>query len=83
VGLPARRLTGEHVRGRDVFDGTYAGIEGALDAVHTDGEWRSGERASIRIAQEDLNLQPGDRLGVRVVHRPTGTTVDGTTVVAE
>jgi len=70
-GFPTRRLTGENVRGRDVFDNGYAGVDGALDAAHTDGEWTSGESASVRIAQGDLDVRPGDQARVTVVYTPT------------
>ena len=71
-GFPTRRLTGEHVRGSDLFDGTYAGVDGELDTVHTDGRWEAGERASIRIAQGEFDVLPGDQATVTVVHRPSG-----------
>jgi len=70
-GFPTRRLTGENVRGSEVFDNGYAGIDGALDAAHTDGEWTSGEPTSVRIAQGDLDVRPGDTGRVTVVHTPT------------
>lgn len=82
TGFPTRRLDGEHVRGRNVFDGTYAGVDGELDAAHTDGHWQSGEAAELRIAQGDLDLERGDRMRIRVVHRPTGGTVGRVEVVA-
>jgi len=82
VDLPARRLAGPHVRGRDVFDGTYAGVDGALDATSGDGYWASGEPASVRIAQGEIDLRPGDRVAVRVIHRPTNAVVWRTEVVA-
>lgn len=71
VGFPRRRLTADAVRGDDVFDNGYAGVDGALDAAHTDGTWTSGETASIRFAQGDIDVRPGDRVAVRVIHRPT------------
>lgn len=71
-GFPTRRLGDDEVRGADVFDSGYAGVDGELDAAHTDGEWTGGEAASVRFAQGDLDLRAGDRVGVRVVHRPTG-----------
>jgi FlaG/FlaF family flagellin (archaellin) len=70
-GFPTRRLTDDNVRGRDVFDNGYAGVDGALDAAHTDGAWTAGESTSIRVAQGDLDLRPGDRVRIRVVHRPS------------
>jgi FlaG/FlaF family flagellin (archaellin) len=70
-GFPTRRLTGENIRGQNVFDNGYAGVDGALDAAHTDGEWTSGEPTSIRIAQGDLDVRAGDHARVTVVHRPT------------
>ncbi|PSP69714.1 hypothetical protein BRC70_06530 [Halobacteriales archaeon QH_6_68_27] len=83
TGFPTRRLTGEHVRGRDAFDGTYAGIDGALDAAHTDGTWDSGEAASVRIAQGEVDVRPGDGARVTVVHRPTNTVLGRVAVTAE
>jgi len=70
-GFPTRRLTGENVRGSEVFDNGYAGVDGALDAAHTDGEWASGEQTSVRIAQGDLDVRPGDTGRVTVIHTPT------------
>ena len=83
TGFPTRRLTGEHVRGRDAFDGTYAGIDGALDAPNTDGTWDSGEAASVRIAQGEVDVRPGDGARVTVVHRPTNTVLGRVAVTAE
>lgn len=80
--LPTRRLTGTHVRGRDIFDGTYAGVDGALDAASGDGYWAGGEAASVRIAQGELDLRPGDRVAVQVVHGPTDAVVWRGAVVA-
>jgi len=82
-GFPTRRLAGDHVRGRDVFDGTYAGIDGALDAAHTDGTWASGEAASLRIAQGHVDVRPGDRVRVTVVHEPTNAVLARVRVTAE
>jgi flagellin-like protein len=70
-GFPTRRLTDEHVRGRHVFDAGYAGVDGALDAAHTDGTWSAGESTAIRVAQGELDLRPGDSVRVQVVHRPS------------
>jgi FlaG/FlaF family flagellin (archaellin) len=75
TGFPTRRLTAKHVAGAAVVDRSYAGIDGALDAVSTDGRWESGETASVRIASGDLDLRPGDTVIVRVVHAPTGGVV--------
>lgn len=71
-GFPTRRLVGEHVRGADLFDRTYAGVDGELDAAHTDERWTAGEAASVRIAQNELDVRSGDRAAVRVIHRPSG-----------
>ncbi|WP_436930081.1 type IV pilin [Halosimplex halobium] len=81
-GFPTRRLTDEHVRGADLFDRTYAGVDGALDAAHTDGRWAAGETASVRIAQHELDVRPGDRAVVRLIHRPTGAQLVRTEVGA-
>jgi FlaG/FlaF family flagellin (archaellin) len=70
-GFPTRRLTGGNVRGSRVFDNGYAGVDGALDAAHTDGVWSSGEQTSVRIAQGELDVRPGDHARVTVVHTPT------------
>ena len=83
TGFPTRRLTGDHVRGRDLFDGTYAGIDGALDAAHTDGTWDSGEAASVRVAQSEVDVRPGDGARITVVHRPTNTVLGRVDVTAE
>lgn len=81
-GFPTRRLTGANLDGGDVFDNSYAGVDGALDAAHTDGEWTSGEVAAIRFAQSDLDVRRGDRVRVRVVHRPTNAVLARLTAVA-
>lgn len=75
AGFPTRRLTAEHVEGDDLFDATYAGVDGELDAAHTDGRWESGEAASVRIAQRAFDVVAGDRVTVTVVHRPSGAQV--------
>jgi flagellin-like protein len=82
VNLPTRRLDGESVEGPAVFDRTYAGVDGAFDAAHTDGAWTAGERTSLRIAQRAVDLRSGDVLTLRVVHRPSGGTVDRLEVTA-
>lgn len=74
-GFPTRRLTAEHVRGDDLFDGTYAGVDGELDTAHTDGQWASGETASVRIAQGAVDVREGDSATVTVVHLPSGAQV--------
>ncbi|MFB6139966.1 MAG: type IV pilin [Halosimplex sp.] len=71
-GFPTRLLTDEHVSGADLFDRTYAGIDGELDAAHADGRWTSGETASVRIAQDEFDVRAGDRATVTVVYEPTG-----------
>jgi len=76
VDLPTRRLDDDSVRGPDVFDRTYAGIDGAFDTAHTDGAWTAGERTSLRVAQRAVDVRSGDVVTVRVVHRPSGGTVD-------
>lgn len=80
--FPTRRLTGDHVRGPTLFDRTYAGVDGELDAAHTDGQWESGETASLRVAQRAYDVRPDDRAVVRVVHRPTGAGIAEIEVVA-
>ena len=80
--FPTRRLTGDHVRGSALFDRTYAGVDGELDAAYTDGQWKSGETASLRVAQRAYDVRPGDRAVVRVVHRPTGAALAELEVVA-
>jgi len=80
--FPTRRLTDANVRGRDVFDNGYAGVDGALDAAHTDGLWASGERTSIRVAQGEADVQRGDRARVTVVHTPTNAVLSRTDLVA-
>jgi FlaG/FlaF family flagellin (archaellin) len=82
-GFPTRRLTGENVRGSDVFDSGYAGVDGALDAAHTDGEWTSGESASVRIAQGDLDVRPGDQARITVVYTRTNAILGRIEVTAE
>jgi len=81
-GFPTRRLTDQHRSGADLFDRTYAGVDGELDAIHTDGRWSAGETASVRIAQGELDVRPGDRATIRVVHEPSGATVVRTEVTA-
>jgi FlaG/FlaF family flagellin (archaellin) len=82
TGFPTRRLTADNVAGDHVFDRSYAGVDGAVDAAHTDGRWTAGERATVRVAQTDLDVQSGDSVTVRVVHRPTGATLVAATVRA-
>jgi FlaG/FlaF family flagellin (archaellin) len=82
TGFPTRRLTADNARGTDVFDSGFAGVDGALDAAHTDGEWTSGETTSVRIAQGDLDLHAGDRIKVRIVHRPTNAVLAREATVA-
>jgi FlaG/FlaF family flagellin (archaellin) len=82
TGFPTRRLTGENLRGRDVVDNGYAGVDGALDAAHTDGRWASGESASVRIAQGAVDVREGDHARVAVVHTPTNAVLSRTEVVA-
>jgi FlaG/FlaF family flagellin (archaellin) len=81
--FPTRRLTPEHVRGDHVFDRGYAGVEGVLDAAHTDGTWAAGESTSVRVAQHEHDLRPGDRVRVRVVHQPSNAVLVRSTVRAD
>ncbi|WP_436911160.1 type IV pilin [Halosimplex marinum] len=81
-GFPTGRLTDEHRRGADLFDRTYAGVDGALDATQTDGRWTAGETATVRIAQGELDVRPGDRATVRVVHREAGAVLAERVVTA-
>ncbi|MFC7196975.1 type IV pilin [Halosimplex aquaticum] len=81
-GFPTRRLTDEHRRGADLFDRTYAGVDGELDAAHGDGRWESGEAASLRIAQHEFDVRSGDDATVRIVHWPSGATVATVEVAA-
>ncbi|WP_415379531.1 type IV pilin [Halosimplex sp. TS25] len=80
--FPTRRLTDEHVEGAALFDRTYAGVDGELDAAHGDGRWESGETASLRIAQHEFDVRPGDSAVIRVVHRPSGATITNVEVAA-
>jgi FlaG/FlaF family flagellin (archaellin) len=57
-------------------------VDGELDAAHTDGRWASGERSSVRIAQGDVDVRPGDRARVAVVHTPTDAVLSRAEVVA-
>jgi FlaG/FlaF family flagellin (archaellin) len=82
TGFPTRRLTADNVAGEHVFDRSYAGVDGAIDAAHTDGRWTAGETAAVRVAQADLDIRLADRVAVRVVHRPTGVTLVAETVRA-
>ena len=82
TGFPTRRLTDANVRGSTVFDNGYAGVDGALDAAHTDGRWASGESTSVRIAQGDVDVRPGDHARVAVVHTPTNAVLSRVDVVA-
>jgi FlaG/FlaF family flagellin (archaellin) len=81
-GFPTRRLTGENVRGDDVFDAGYAGVDGAVDAAHTDGQWDAGERLAFRIAQHEYDLRQGERVRIRIVHEPTDRTLAISGVIA-
>lgn len=83
TGFPTRRLTDDNVRGPDVFDNGYAGVDGVLDAAYTDGRWESGDRASLRIAQTNLDVRPGDRVRVRIVHEPSNAVLANLAVSAE
>lgn len=82
VGFPTRRLTAGNVRGPAVFDASYAGVDGAVDAANTDGAWTSGETVEVRIASGKYDVQPGERLQVRVVHEPTNGVVAELRVIA-
>lgn len=75
TGFPTRRLTGGNVHGAGVFDASYAGVDGAVDAAHADGAWTSGERVAVRIARREHDVRPGDRVRVRVIHEPTDAVV--------
>jgi len=71
TGFPTRRLTAEHVDGPAVVDRSYAGVDGAVDAAHTDGRWESAEQLGIRIASTDYDIHVGETVGIRVVHQPS------------
>ena len=81
VNLPAEgddpRPTSKYVRGDDIFDNSANAVEGPIGTgdVDDDGEWSAGERAQFRLATSDCRLDRGDRLAVRVVHRPTDAVI--------
>jgi hypothetical protein len=80
--LPTRRLTGEHVAGPTVLDRGFAGIDGAIDAAHTDGRWTSGETAAIRVASGRYDVKPGERVRVTLMHTGTNTVLTERVVTA-
>ncbi|MDG5777546.1 type IV pilin [Haloarculaceae archaeon H-GB2-1] len=82
TGFPTRRLTPEHVAGADLFDRSYAGIDGELDAAHTDGQWEAGEVLEVRLARGHVDVTPGDRVSVAVVDSETNVAMAEVTVVA-
>ncbi|MFB6183345.1 MAG: type IV pilin [Haloarculaceae archaeon] len=69
-GFPTLRLTAAHRSGADLFDRSYAGVDGELDASTSDGTWSPGERLEVRLARGRVDLRPGERVGVTVVRRP-------------
>lgn len=76
-GFPRRRITTGSVAGDELFDNGYAGVDGELDAAHTDGAWEPGESLEIRLAREDVDLRAGDSVAVRLLHDDaTVATVD-------
>lgn len=82
VGFPTRMLSAEHVRGDDVFDNGYAGVDGAADAATTDGQWAAGERVAFRIAQGEVDLRSGDRVRVQIISEPANAVLAREAVVA-
>lgn len=81
-GFPTRRLTDEHVAGPAVFDEGYAGIDGTIDAAHTDGRWESGEVVAVRVARHHYDVRPDETVRVAVVHDPTDAVVARLSLVA-
>ncbi len=69
VGLPTNTIDAdENVRGADIFDGRNGQAEGAL----RDEVYRAGDVFDFRLVSGACELNPGDRLTIRVVHTPSG-----------
>jgi FlaG/FlaF family flagellin (archaellin) len=81
-GFPTLRLTDDHVGGADLVDRSYAGVDGELDAAHTDGRWEAGEVIEVRLARGHVDIVPGDRVSVTVVHAESDAVLAETTLVA-
>lgn len=78
VGLPlgaGNDIDPANVRGADVFDGRSVRRFGSPPHVLLADRWERGQTAVFRIPRTDCPLTTGDRLGVRIVHRPTQTTL--------
>jgi flagellin-like protein len=69
VDLPTNTIDAdENVRGADIFDGRSGQAKGALQA----DVYRAGDVFDFRLTSGACELDPGDRITVRIVHTPSG-----------
>jgi flagellin-like protein len=72
VNLPTNTIDAdENVRGPDIFDGRTGQAKGALD----DEVFAAGDVFDFRLTSGTCELDPGDRITVRVVHTPSGAVI--------
>jgi flagellin-like protein len=86
VGFPVSsdKLAAANIDGPDFFDERHGETVGAIstDTPDTDGRWSAGDTVGFRITSGDVELDPGDRVEVRLVHVPSGTVFVAETLVA-
>jgi flagellin-like protein len=89
VGMPTDKIRAGNVDGNNIWDGSYGGIGGALadnEPEGSDGEWSSGEAIEFRIKSTaslgGVDVQPGEKVFVKVVHEPSGNVVIDRTLTA-
>ncbi|MDY6775327.1 MAG: type IV pilin [Halobacteria archaeon] len=81
VDLPTNTLGSDNYEGDDIFD--YNSPEGGeLDEDVTDGTWSPGETARFRITSGECEINSGDEVDVRVVHKPTSSVIIDETLKA-
>jgi|GEM_PF-6995639 len=81
TNLPTNRLEkDENIEGDDMFDRSFGGVGGAA----TEETWQDDELVlRVKHGDEGVELSPGGKLRVRVVHLPTGESVFSETLEAE
>ena len=78
-GFPTNRLRAENLQGdTEMFDQSYAGLEGALETER----FTAGDRIEFRLKKSACELAPGEQVTVHVVHRPSGAVVIEETLTA-
>jgi flagellin-like protein len=80
VGAPTDKIGTGDFEGDDIWSFGFGGIGGELETG--DGQWSSGEAIEFRIASGDVDVKPGEKVFVKVIHEPTESVLIDRTLTA-